>query len=470
MAIVLVLAAAGARVQANPILAALTIGLTLVAWHRTLLAWPALLGYVIVVILVFPIRRYTLGGGLPFALEPYRLLIALVLCCWAFALLADPKTRWRRIGVERPVLIFLVALVGGLALNIQRIVAAGVTAEVIKGATFFASFLLVMYFTATAVRTRRHIDAIVVLLVIGGTVLGVAATYEWRTEVNLFTQLERVVPALEVDPVAAIMAPDRGGRVRAHASAQHPIALGAALVLLMPLAIYLFRRRRNSVWLGAAAIMTLGSLATGSRTAAVMLAVELIVFFWIKRAETVKMLPLLLPLIVAAQFLMPGTLGTLKATLTPSAAVAEQGNTVGVGSGAGRIADLAPSLEEFKNSPFLGQGFGTRLTSESDVKVNARILDNEWLGLLLEVGIVGVLALLWLYIRAVRRLARRGRRDSSPHGWLLASLAAALAAYAVGMLTYDAYSFVQVTFLSFMMIGLAAVALRLADEPDDAST
>ncbi len=85
-------------------------------------------------------------------------------------------------------------------------------------------------------------------------------------------------------------------------------------------------------------------------------------------------------------------------------------------------------------------------------------------------GAVGALCLLWLYVRSVRMLARAGKPDESAHGWLLTSLAAAIAAFAVGMLTFDAFSFIQVTFLSFILLGAAAVALRLGPQRTTAST
>ena len=40
--------------------------------------------------------------------------------------------------------------------------------------------------------------------------------------------------------------------VRARGSAQHPIALSAALVMLVPLAFYLYQRYRRYFWLGCA--------------------------------------------------------------------------------------------------------------------------------------------------------------------------------------------------------------------------
>ena len=39
-----------------------------------------------------------------------------------------------------------------------------------------------------------------------------------------------------------------------------------------------------------------------------------------KRAETVKLLPMLIPLFVACQIAMPGTLGTFKSIIFPRAA------------------------------------------------------------------------------------------------------------------------------------------------------
>ena len=96
----LALACAATRTQANPILAAMAGGLMVAAWHRYLLAWPTMLGALLVVILFLPIRRYSVGGHLPIDLEPYRLVVAVVLMVWVLSLLTDPETRWRRTGLD----------------------------------------------------------------------------------------------------------------------------------------------------------------------------------------------------------------------------------------------------------------------------------------------------------------------------------------------------------------------------------
>lgn len=460
VALVLIVATAATRVQATITLGAVTAVLGLAVTYRRLLAWPVLLGAIVGVILFVPIRRYTLGGGLPFLLEPYRVIVAIVLACWLAALLVDPRTRARRTGLEAPVLVFAAAVLVSLASNLALV--SSLSGPVLKHATFFASFFFVMYLAAGVIRNRRDLDGVVVLLVVGGTIVALAGLVEWKTETNLFNQLERFVPVLDLREEGIASTPERGDRVRAYASAQHAIALGAALVMLMPLAIYLYRRSGKVAWLVCACVMVMGALATGSRTAVLMLVVDLVVFLWLKRGATVRLLPLLLPFVIACQVVMPGTLGTFRAIFFPKEGlVAEEYE--GQGTGTGRLADVAPSLQQLNREPFFGQGFGTRLPSEQDGKTNAIILDNQWLSSLLEVGVVGVLALMWLLVRAIARLRRRAKRDDSSFGWLLTAMTASVAAYGIGMLTFDAFSFAQVTFLLFIVLGLSAAALALEE-------
>ena len=47
----------------------------------------------------------------------------------------------------------------------------------------------------------------------------------------------------------------------------------------------------------------------------------------------------------------------------------------------------------------------------------------------------------------------------------MAALAASVIAFGVGMLTFDAFAFIQVTFLFFMLLALGAAALRTPVEP-----
>jgi polysaccharide biosynthesis protein PslJ len=441
--------------QANLVLGVVVAGLVLVSYQRALLAWPTLLGLILVVILFVPIRRYTVSGNLPFELEPYRIVIALVLACWFCALAADPRVRWRSTGFEVPIGALLLAMLLSMAANVERVSAASTV--VVKNFTFFLSYLLVIYFVVSIVRSRRDLDRMLALLVGGGTVIGIAALIEWRTGTNFFGWYSHVVPFLNY--IDEGIADTRGTGIRARASAQHPIALSAALVLLLPLAIYLYQRHRNRLWLASGAILTLGALSTGSRTAMIMLIAVGVGFLCIKPRESVRLIPWLLPMLVVVQVVMPGTLGTMKTLLNPSYVIQEQ--SYDQGATAGRIADIGPALDRWATKPLLGSGFGTTVADPNAPKESEQqILDNQWLGTLLQIGALGALALLSLFGLAIARLARRARAASGADGWLSAALATSVLAFALGMLTFDAFAFVQVTFFAFVIIGFGAVALR----------
>lgn len=452
--IVLTLLAALRDGQPVTVLAIFVVPLVLVAFQRWLLAWQTMLAIILLVILFIPIRRYTVGEGLPIALEPYRVIIAVVLTCWACALAADPSVRWQPTGYGAPILLLWAAIFAGLGLNIGRV--AALSDFIIKAVTFFGSYFLFMCFIASVLKPGRQLDRMLRLLVLGGGIVACFALYEWRTSFNAFNGLGNVLPFLVYQDIGEHVV--RGTGARALASAEHPIALGAALVMLLPVSIYLHKRSGKVGWLVVGALMTLGALSTGSRTAAVMLMVAFVVFVVLQRAEMIRLLPYLVVLFVLVQGVMPGTLGTFKVILNPSFVTSEQSKSEG--SGAGRIADLGPAFAEWARSPFVGLGFGTRITSEAGALGGAQILDDQWLRTLIETGVMGTLGLLWLFARAIRRLARVARSDRGPDSWLATALAASLAAFAVGMLTYDAFSFIQVTFLAFALLGFASLVTR----------
>ncbi len=435
--------------------------------YRTLLRWHVLLVTLALVVLFIPIRRYTLPGGLPFQLEPYRLLTAFVAGGWVASLLVDPRVRLRRTTFELPLALIALSMLLSDALNGARIHELGVQPEVIKKLTFFASFFAIAYLVPSVIRRRVHLDLLVSALVGGGAVLALCALWEAQTHYNVFNHLASYVPFLKLDklPYSLISNQnDRGGRLRAYGPAQSPIALGALFVMLLPLGIYAAKRTRHLRWSVATVLIGFGALATVSRTAVIMLLVLAIVYWRFKKAEVKKLWPLLLPALVAVHFALPGTLGTLKDAFFPKhGIIAEQ--SAGKGTyGSGRIADLVPGVHDAMQHLTLGQGFGTRLTDRAEPRVNAPILDDEWLGRLLETGLVGVLAWLWLFSAFYRRMMRAARADDTPRGWLFAGLAASMLAFAVSMATYDTFSFIQVIIVAFLLLGLGAAALSVRDD------
>ncbi len=475
VAVAACLVAVGAAVaseRAVPYVAGAAILVSVLAvGHERLLGWRSLLSLTILAILFVPIRRYSLPGSLPIDLEVYRLVVAFLVLGWLTSLLVDDRVRARASGLEAPLVAFLVAVVLSLVLNPGRVGDLG--GSVVKAVSFLASFVLVFFVVVSLVRRPAEIDFLVRLLVLGGAALGALAVVESATGYNPFNHLASVAPIMQLhaDQIPASAA-TRGGGLRAYASAQHPIALGAAMAMLLPLAVYRISAssRHRLVWWVAAALIVLGLLASRSRTPIVMLVAEMLVYLVLRRGDVVRLLPRILPAAVAVfiglQLVLPGTLAAITDAFSPSGGLVAEQQQGGVGSA--RLTTLGPALrDEFLPNPILGEGYGTRViaTVANAGRTNAPILDDQWLGTLLETGVAGVAALAWFLARFVRRTGSAGKRDPSPRGLLLIGSAAAVTAFAVSMLTYDAFSFIQATFLLYIVLGLGVSTLLAREQP-----
>jgi hypothetical protein len=438
---------------------ALLLLVLLAAAARALLAWKTLLALVAIVILFIPIRRYSLPGQLPFELEPYRLLVALIVAGWISSLLIDPRVQLRRTGLEGPIGLCLVGVIGSLAFNVRRF--QSVETYSLKQVSFFISFLFMLYVLVSVARSMVVIDFLAKVLVAGGAIVAVAAIWEARTGYNVFNHLTTLMPFLRMEAIPWVGQDGRGER--AYASAQHAIPLGAALALLLPLAIYVVKKTARRAWWACAALLAMGSVGTYSRTSVLMLLVMLLVYVKMRPVQMRRFWPALIPVLLALHFALPGSLGTIKNAFFPKGGLIAQQNAGAGTAGSGRLADLGPGLHDWAERPFFGQGFGTRIVEGP--QANSNILDDEWLGTLLETGIVGFAGWSWLFVRLARRLGRAAKGDDSPQGWLLVGLAASISAYAVSMVTYDAFSFIQVTLLLFFLIGFGAILTEPRPEP-----
>ncbi|MDQ2913779.1 MAG: hypothetical protein M3T56_11045 [Chloroflexota bacterium] len=421
--------------------------------YRTVLAWRSLLALIILVILFIPIKRYSLPASLPFNLEPYRLLVAFVAAGWLTSLLIDRRVRLRRSGLEGPLGLYAVAILSSLLANSHRV--GTLSGEVQKKLAFFASFFILFYLIVSVARRARDIEFIVQVLAGGGAVLAFFAVIESRTGYNIFDHLSSAIPFLHLNGLAVPVIDDRGGRLRVFASAQHAIALGAVFVILLPLAIYRARSRGLWQWWIAVMLLVLGALATSSRTAVVMLGVEGLVFLLLRPVEMKRLWLALIPALLVIHFAIPGALGTVRGSFFPRGGLISEQQSPRVGSG--RLATLGPVLHsEYYKNPLVGEGFGTRITKATDLVPvpNGPILDDEWLGILVETGLIGALSLVWMFIRIIRRLGSEAKRDLSSRGGLLVSLTAGIAAFAVSMFLYDAFAFIQIAFMLFIFLGL----------------
>jgi hypothetical protein len=421
--------------------------------YRTLLSWRALLASTILIILFIPIRRYTMPGHLPFQLEPYRLSVALIAIGWLGSLLVDPRVRLRGSAISAPLWTVVFVAAASIIVNGHRVNALGVGSTVIKGLTFLLSYLIVFYLILSVARRRGDIEYLIRILVGGAAVVSIFGLIEAWSRYNIFNHLSSFFPLLKLADTSGEVL--RGGHTRVLASSQHPIALGAMLVMLLPLAIYLGRSTGRRIWWASGFLMLICALATLSRTGIVMLLVLGLVYVRRYPRTMKRMWPLIVPALLAVHFAVPGALGTFKSSFFPTGGLVAQQRDAPVGSG--RVSSFGPGMHIVGQHPLLGEGFATRVVDGPHP--NSFIVDDGWLSTAMETGVIGVLAWLWLFTRYVRRLSRLARREDGEYGWLLTGLAGSVLAYAVGMLTYDAFSFIQATFVMFILLALGAAAM-----------
>lgn len=453
---VLGVAAPHAMTKVGP--AVLFVAAAVAALHW-LLRWRNLVALIVLMMLFIPMGRYSLPSSLPIQLEPYRLVVALLALGWLTSLLVDDRVRVRRTGLEAPLGLFAFTAIASMGANPGRV--SAVSSILTKTLMFWVSFYAVVYILPSVLR-RVDVDLICRLLAGGGAIVACFAVVESRTNYNVFNHLTSVMPFLRLGqiPLQHIdqTAASRGGRTRAYGPAQHPIELGAVFVMLLPFALYLGRKTAHRRWWLAAVLMLVGLFATVSRTGFMMMIVFVGVVFWLRHHELKRYWPALIPALAMIHFAVPGTFGTMVQSFFPKGGLIAQ--QAGTGVGHGRMATLKPVLRtEFAPNPILGEGFGTRISGDNgpNVVANGPILDDEWANVLVQTGIVGFFAFSWILVRAIRLLARMSRGDPGPGGWLPAGLAASIASYGAGMLTFDSFSFIQVTFLFFLSLGLVGV-------------
>ena len=169
-------------------------------------------------------------------------------------------------------------------------------------------------------------------------------------------------------------------------------------------------------------------------------------------------------MLIVIKIVAPGSIATLKDSFFPSSGqglIASQRTLAADPTLISGRANFKPRLIEGMRRPLLGQGLGTRQTGVNNPLRNAPILDNQWLGTFLDIGLLGIAGWLWLIVRIVRRLGRIARTRGSPDGFLAAGFVASITGFAVAMLTYDSLAFIQEAVMLWVILALAATLVAV---------
>lgn len=255
---------------------------------------------------------------------------------------------------------------------------------------------------------------------------------------------------------------DRSGFRRVTGTTAHPIEFGVVIAALLPIVLHCARYGRSPSerrwwWIVAAAMAEVLPMAVARSGVIGGIVVFLVIFPTWPRELRRRILAVAVVGVVAMVVIVPGLLGTIRSLFL---------NVGNDNSIQGRTDDY-PWIEMWVHQhPILGRGSGTFV-------LGYRILDNQYLGSLVETGILGLLALLALVFGAVvvASMLRSRSRDDETRDFAQA-LVAGLLVIGVCSVTFDSFSFPMCSGTLVLLIGLTGWlwrsqgGLRLGIRPD----
>jgi len=450
----------------------------LVLMARWLVRGYVWLAIFVLVVMFIPIRRYALPVPLPIALEPYRIVLVVLIVGVLGALVLHPRFQYRPLKFGWAWGLFAFTMLISITTNSTSLIENGQAemgvAALVNLLLLFSVFFLVRQLLDGPGRVER----LLVLLVWCGVFVAFVAVVERFTHVNYFWRLGDILP-LEV--INEYSQGGRAGGARAFGSAQHPIALATLFVLLLPVAAYLAKHARRpynevtrfALYSGAFLVLLVGVSSAVSRTSVVAMAAGFLLILLVRPYLAIALGLLAMPLLGVAYAVQPKLIDDLLFSfLDINSLIASQYSSPG-SAGAGRLADLEPAMEAFRQDPFFGVGFGSRVVVGPEA--NAFILDNQYLGTMLDAGVIGVFGILVMYLVPVWMLTRLSLRldVSRQHRDLALALSCSLVTYAAASYLFDAFNFIQAFYVYSMLAAVGAWLLsqygRQASMPESSA-
>ncbi len=313
-----------------------------------------------------------------------------------------------------------------------------------RGLIGFLVWVSLVVLTSAGVQDRGRLDVLMRRVVVMGSVVAAIGFYDFFAATNIADSLH--VPGLQTS-VAQVNVMDRGAFTRPRATTAQPLEFAGMLAILLPFAIqqaldpvrrhlHVLRRWSPVLLMGGALPLTV------SRTSIIgLLLVALVMVPRWKPARRWAAIGVMTASVAVFKVLIPGLIGTITglfASFLSNSDSSTQARTV-------KYSAIVPYLREH---PLFGRGFGT---FTPDLYF---FTDNQYMLVLAEMGVLGLVALLTLFVTgvhhggAIRRLART-ESDRELGQAFFASSVVALVISA----TFDSLSFPMFAGMFFLTLG-----------------
>ncbi|MFC9812654.1 O-antigen ligase family protein [Streptomyces virginiae] len=296
---------------------------------------------------------------------------------------------------------------------------------------------------SAGIQDRARLDVLMRRAVVMGTIVAAVGFYDFFTATNIADSIS--IPGL-TSGVPQITTLDRGAFTRPRSTTAQPLEFGGMLALLLPFAVQQAFdpvRRHLRAWRrwGPVALMGGALPLTVSRTSIIGALIVILVMVprW-KPQRRWTAIGVLAGAVACFKVIIPGLIGTITAlfaSFLSNSDSSTQARTV-------KYSAIVPYLDE---RPLFGRGLGTFIPELYF------FTDNQYMLTLAEMGFLGLLALVFLFLTgihqggAIRRLAV-GESDRELGQAFFASAVVALVVSA----TFDALSFPMFAGMFFLTI------------------
>ncbi len=365
-------------------------------------------------------------------------VLIIIILLWPVQMAIRGSIYWQRSFMDLPILIYVALM---FFLFLTRSSNAGLA---IEGLRVYLEYLLCYFIAANLISTPRQWEYLLNGFIATAVLLSLVGIGQFIMGVEM--------PANWVDQA------EEGVRTRAFSLLTSPNILGSLLVLFIPVTISQIIRLkgdllRQLIFSAALLSMLLCLVFTYSRGAWLALVGSLILYCILTKPQAI--LALILAALAALK-LSPG-IGSRMTYLFSSGYMSSSGK-------AGRLSRWDSALTQLSHDPWFGQGLGSFGGAVAARNVpGSYYVDNFYLKTAVECGLIGLLALLWLFLNALRLGAWSLRQSSASNRWLVVGLICGLFGVLLHCVVENIFEVPLMCVYFWLLVGMLAILPNLTN-------
>jgi hypothetical protein len=418
-------------------------------WPHTTRLLPWSLAAFLTLVWLVPFDSITLPVRLPFESNLDRIMLGVIVFLWLAAAFNNGRERPRIPGsfLNWALGAFLLAALVSVIVNVEQLAILNEISLSVKKLALLVGYVA-FFFLVTSIVRPEEVPAFVTFVLGLACVAALGTIVEYRLDYNVFFQGEAQVLPGGLS-IGAQPADDPFGRASITGPTLHGLVIALMLTIAFALAVTRLvehgPNHRRWLWAGVTILILAGTFATGRKTALIVPVVVVMALVALRPRYARKLLPVGIVALLAMPVLSPGAVGSIRAQLQPDRVTSTNSTT-------GRTQDYAAVQPDLANHPVIGRGYG------SYDPAKYRIIDNQYIGLGIETGFIGVGTYLLMLI-AVFISARPAIRSGDP-ARAGPAMAAACSAAALGVAAalFDVFAYPQVPYVFLSVAALAVVA------------